>query len=66
MEQDITLIVVLAVLVPLVLLLLVILFRKYSPRKDRHRNLIYEAAYSGKLETNHQSPFIHLVTINIK
>lgn len=44
-QQDITLIVVLAILVPLVLFLLVIIFRKFS-RKERQGGPMYEIAAS--------------------
>ncbi|XP_068223501.1 uncharacterized protein [Palaemon carinicauda] len=49
-QQDITLIVVLAILVPLVLFLLVIIFRKFS-RKERQGGPMYEIAASDYPKT---------------
>ena len=51
LQQDITLIIVLAVLVPLVLLLLVFVFRKFN-RKDRSNGAMYEITSSGKFTTS--------------
>ncbi|CAL4079276.1 unnamed protein product [Meganyctiphanes norvegica] len=54
MQQDITLIIVLAVLIPLILVLLVIVFKKFN-RKNRHEGPIYKIAasdYSHALYTD--------------
>lgn len=50
-QQDVTLIIVLGILVPIILLLFVFAFRKYN-RKDRHQGPLYEVAASGRSRDN--------------